>query len=342
MSSPKDKEKEKRKENESPPKMPSIHEMATRYGLSEFEHGIVILLIAHAVAPTVRMLYSGDGGRHGSRPDDLRVRQCLTIFCSSFREQVEMRPAFYKSAKLLQRGVVKVTAASWGSAELGECSVTLDRHTLETALGLRTEMSEVVEGSTVEGEAVLYTVLSRDGRKHQVPRHRLRLRKRHTIAFSCVSNEKRHDAPTTQHFINRIMRYFQGHATAAPAPPAPVPPPPPYKFSRDESFWGLVHHSDNATHFKSNKMMHYWSKVKAEPPLPPSAQADDDPPAAAPQAMLPLATRQQRLYALGGIWVCWPWQGAMGWVGRHAEADGASRHPPQQHPHYLRLHDHTS
>ena len=158
--------KRQRKEKEKKMRAPedAEHPRDGDYSLSEFEHGIVILLIAHAVAPTVRMLYSGDGGRHGSRPDDLRVRQCLTIFCSSFREQVEKRPAFYKSAKLLQRGVVKVTAASWGSAELGECSVTLDRHTLETALGLRTEMSEVVEAPTSwpAGASMANVVLPQD------------------------------------------------------------------------------------------------------------------------------------------------------------------------------------
>ena len=58
--------------------------------------------------------------------------------------------------------------------------------------------------------------------------------------------------------------------------------------------------------------------------------------------LLPRGSSASPCSALGGVWVRWPWQGAMGWVGRHAKADGASRHPPQQHPHHLRLHHHTS
>ena len=114
----------------------------------------------------------------------------------------------------------------------------------------------------------------------------------------------------------REMSHPEGHATAAPAPPPPAQPPPPFIFRRPESatFWGLVHHSDNATHFKSNKMMHYWTQVKAEPP---SAPADVEPPlppsdpAETPGA---LPTRKKRLSMLWVEFGCaghgkGPWDG---------------------------------
>jgi len=69
-------------------------------------------------------------------------------FCS-IRLEVEARPHFYKSARLLRCGVVKVGAASWKASELGDCSVSIDRQTLESALGLKTEIAEVVEGSNM-------------------------------------------------------------------------------------------------------------------------------------------------------------------------------------------------
>ena len=132
----------------------------------------------------------------------------------------------------------------------------------------------VEEGSTLEGEATMYHVRERNGPLHRVPRERLRRRQRRTVAFACVCNEKRHDAATTQHFLNRILAYFHGHPTPAPGPPAPAPQPTPYQFDLSESFWGLIHHSDNATHFKSSKMLHFWSTVKARPPAPPSSSPD--------------------------------------------------------------------
>ena len=163
-----------------------------------------------------------------------------------------------------------------------DCAVTVEPegHSLEGSLepAEGSFYAQVEQGSAEVGRSVRYIVRDRAGQLHEVSRHRLRRRKRHTVAFACVSNEKRHDAPTTQHFLNRIMGYFMGHATAAPAPPLPAQQPPPYKFTRSEKFWGLVHHSDNATHFKSNQMLHYWTKVKADPPCSPSEEPQ--PPAA--------------------------------------------------------------
>ena len=119
----------------------------------------------------------------------------------------------------------------------------------------------VEEGSTIKGEETMYHVRERNGPLHRVPRERLRRRQRRTVAFACICNEKRHDAPTTQHFLNRILAYFHGHPTPAPGPPAPAPQPTPYQFDLSESFWGLIHHSDNATHFKSNKMLHFCGRL---------------------------------------------------------------------------------
>mmetsp|Transcript_42040 Transcript_42040/g.89772 ORF Transcript_42040/g.89772 Transcript_42040/m.89772 type:complete len:122 (-) Transcript_42040:196-561(-) len=44
-----------------------------------------------------------------------------------------------------------------------------------------------------------------------------------------------------------------------------------------EDFFVLVHHFDNATHFKSGKMIHFWSRVKFNPPIPAALPQNVDP-----------------------------------------------------------------
>ena len=60
----------------------------------------------------------------------------------------------------------------------------------------------------------------------------LRHSKWHTTAFVGITDEKRHDGITTQHWLSLV----------------------------DEAkLWAWLGHSDNASHFKSGLMMHYWS-----------------------------------------------------------------------------------
>lgn len=76
-----------------------------------------------------------------------------------------------------------------------------------------------------------------------VRRELLRHRKLHTTAFVSITDEKRHDAVTTQHFLNKQFEYWQQQQDP------------------DNKFWAWVGHSDNASHFKSGSMMNYWSRV---------------------------------------------------------------------------------
>ena len=73
-----------------------------------------------------------------------------------------------------------------------------------------------------------------------VLRSRLRHRKKHTTAFVGITDEKRHDAPTTQHMLNKQFEYWLLHLD-------------------ETKFWAWLGHSDNATHFKSGAMLNYWS-----------------------------------------------------------------------------------
>ena len=78
-----------------------------------------------------------------------------------------------------------------------------------------------------------------------IARERLRHRKKHTTAFIGVTNEKRHDAATTQHMLNKQFAHWLLQLDKG-------------------KFWAWLGHSDNASHFKSGPMMHYWSGKLSE------------------------------------------------------------------------------
>ena len=78
-----------------------------------------------------------------------------------------------------------------------------------------------------------------------IPRERLRHRKKHTTAFIGITDEKRHDASTTQHMLNKQFAHWVHH-------------------SNKGKFWAWLGHSDNASHFKSGQMMNYWSGKMSE------------------------------------------------------------------------------
>lgn len=77
-----------------------------------------------------------------------------------------------------------------------------------------------------------------------VPRDRLRHRKLHTVAFVCITDDKRHDAISTQHMLREQFKYWKEH------------------HDQENPFWGWIGHSDNASHFKSGSMLNFWSRVR--------------------------------------------------------------------------------
>lgn len=99
---------------------------------------------------------------------------------------------------------------------------------------------------STEGEGVIYSVQKADGTVvGGVERAQLRHRKKHTTAFIGVTDEKRHDAPSTQHFLNKQFQHWLLHLD-------------------EGKFWAWLGHSDNASHFKSGSMLNYWSGKMSE------------------------------------------------------------------------------
>ena len=97
------------------------------------------------------------------------------------------------------------------------------------------------------GEDSLYTLKKDNGEVVPgVQRRRLRHRAFYTQAFSCVTDEKRHDGYTTSHFLNKMLNsHFKERIESG-------------------EFWAFIGHSDNASHFKSGQMMNYWSEKKKD------------------------------------------------------------------------------
>ena len=154
----------------------------------------------------------------------------------------------------------------------------------------------VVEvGCSEVGEDVIYTVRLDDGSTQQVPRHQLRHRVWHYVAFLGITNEKQHVAITTQAFHTRQLEFWRRwndtgrNAALAYAAQDPAGVPGTFENSVEateewaktmaasvaanddpafaqfisqlehEQFDAYIGHRDNATHFKSSGNLHWWS-----------------------------------------------------------------------------------
>jgi len=131
--------------------LPRLEALARKLGLDEFEKGAVIMLTGIAISPVVKSIFDGEGGDVSFRRyhDAVQVKNIVTVFCDSFKEQVLARTYFYKSSKLVARGLIKLRTITYsrGGGDLMDQDVELDRRMLDWIVGLDTEMNELVEGS---------------------------------------------------------------------------------------------------------------------------------------------------------------------------------------------------
>ena len=74
------------------------------------------------------------------------VGDLLGVFCPSISEQVAARPYFYRTATLIQKGLIRV-CKTYGAMDLTDQELQLDRRVLDCIVGLDKESNEVVEGS---------------------------------------------------------------------------------------------------------------------------------------------------------------------------------------------------
>lgn len=131
--------------------LPRLEALARKLGLDEFEKGAVLVLTGIAISPVVKSIFDGEVGDGSFRRyhDSVQVKDILTVYCDSFKEQVLARKYFYKSSKLVARGLIKLRTSTYshGGGDLMDQNVELDRRMLDWIVGLDTEMNELVEGS---------------------------------------------------------------------------------------------------------------------------------------------------------------------------------------------------
>jgi hypothetical protein len=86
-----------------------------------------------------------------TREDVVTVGQALAILCTDFKTQIANRKYFYRSGKLLSNGILSLARSRWhqGSGDLTDQRITLDRRVLDWAVGLDSEINELVEGSDI-------------------------------------------------------------------------------------------------------------------------------------------------------------------------------------------------
>jgi hypothetical protein len=77
------------------------------------------------------------------------VGQVLSILCQDFKTQIANRKYFYRSGRLLSHGIISLSKSRWhqGSGDLTDQRIVLDRRVLDWAVGLDSEINELVEGS---------------------------------------------------------------------------------------------------------------------------------------------------------------------------------------------------
>ncbi|CCI46755.1 unnamed protein product [Albugo candida] len=130
--------------------LPRLEELSTKFKLTKFEQNVIVMLIGKTISPVIKNLIDGVDTSPVQRMDEsIIINQILSVFCDTFQEQVAHRVFFYKSSRLLAKGLVKLHRGRWHSTtgDLVDQRVELDRRVLDWVVGLDTEINELVEGS---------------------------------------------------------------------------------------------------------------------------------------------------------------------------------------------------
>ncbi|KAL6053112.1 AAA domain-containing protein [Balamuthia mandrillaris] len=123
--------------------LPRLERLALRLNLEPFERLILLTLVANVISPKI----SPDASRYhrSTNVQNFSVGALLSTFCNSFEEELKNRSYFYKNARLVREGIIRLSD-TW-DRELMNTDVELDRRMLDFIVGLDSELSELVEGS---------------------------------------------------------------------------------------------------------------------------------------------------------------------------------------------------
>ncbi|KAJ7523017.1 hypothetical protein O6H91_18G034900 [Diphasiastrum complanatum] len=129
--------------------LPRLEALVRKLVLDDFEKGVVLMLTGVAISPVVKSIFESENGGHKRSGDAVQVQDILRAYFDSFKQQVLARTYFYKSSRLVARGLIKLRPSPYarGGGDLMDQQVELDRRILDWIVGLDTEMNELVEGS---------------------------------------------------------------------------------------------------------------------------------------------------------------------------------------------------
>jgi SpoVK/Ycf46/Vps4 family AAA+-type ATPase len=123
---------------------PRLELLTDQLALDEFEKSVLVYLAGAMISPIFKSCIQSDGTSY--RDHKVTVGDLLGVFFDSFPEQVTGRTYFYRSSKLVRKGLVKMFA-TYGPSDLTEQGLQLDRRVLDCIVGLDKESTEVSQGS---------------------------------------------------------------------------------------------------------------------------------------------------------------------------------------------------
>ncbi|EAN80281.1 AAA ATPase, putative [Trypanosoma equiperdum] len=130
--------------------LPRAEALSQRLQLSDLEKRILLLMVGNVVSHDVLIAINGRYVmRDGQRV--MTVGYILFVLCSTLRERVSARKAFYLSGPLVSNGVLSLSIEGSGrscfNTDLMDYIVDIDRKIVDYLMGTESETAEMVPGS---------------------------------------------------------------------------------------------------------------------------------------------------------------------------------------------------
>jgi SpoVK/Ycf46/Vps4 family AAA+-type ATPase len=123
---------------------PRLELLVDQLALNEFEKSVLVYLAGAMISPIFKSCIQSEGSSY--RDHKVTVGDLLGVFFDSFPEQVAGRTYFYRSSKLVRKGLVRMFS-TYSPSDLTEQGLQLDRRVLDCIVGLDKESTEVSQGS---------------------------------------------------------------------------------------------------------------------------------------------------------------------------------------------------
>lgn len=133
--------------------IPAIEVLSKKFGLTEMEKNILLLLVGNAISHDVVVAINGRYFmREGQRY--MTVGYVLFVLCKGLTQRVEARQAFYHSSRLVSNSLISLSvemgvSRSCFNTDLMEYTCDIDRKIVDLLMGREMESREMVPGSSV-------------------------------------------------------------------------------------------------------------------------------------------------------------------------------------------------